>query len=80
MTVADTSIAVQNTQRQTTHAKHDLKLNDHVAEILPVSRLIRHSPIATFYPTSSKLETEPQCHHRPPIPQRIVNAGHQGYQ
>ena len=72
-------MAVQNTQRQTTHDLRPQGLDDHVAAIRLVSRLIHHSPVAAP-PPRSNLETEPQCHHRLPIPQRIVNAGHQGYQ
>jgi len=45
-------------------------LDDHVSEIRPVSRT--DPSLTSCYPTSSRLETEPQCHHRLPIPQRIV--------
>ena len=38
------------------------------------------SSLTSRYPASSKLETEPQSHHQLPIPQRIANAGRQGFQ
>jgi len=68
-------MAVQNTQRQTTHAKHDLK-----AWMATLLQSALSQALTSCCPTSSKLEIEPQCHHRLPIPQRIVNAGHKGYQ
>jgi hypothetical protein len=36
------------------------------------------STLTRLYPASSKLETEPQYHHRLPIRQRIADAGPQG--
>ena len=38
------------------------------------------SSLTSRYLASPKVETEPQSHHQLPIPQRIDNAGRQGFQ
>ena len=71
--------AVQNIQRQTTHAKHDLK-----AWMIALLRPLRpqiDSSLITRYPGSSKLESEPvQSSTSLSIPHNIANAGCQGFQ
>jgi len=37
------------------------------------------SSLTSRYPTSLKLETEPQSHYQLPVPQRITDAGRQGF-
>ena len=37
------------------------------------------SSLTSRYPTSLKLQTEPQSHYQLPIPQRITDAGRQGF-
>jgi len=73
------SMAVQqNTQRQTTHVKHDLKV--WMSAFLHPPCLQIDLSLTSRYPAPSNLETEPHCHHRLPIPHRIANADRQGFQ
>jgi len=75
--------AVQNIQRQTTHAKHDLKLqglDEPIALLRPLRPQI-DSSLITRYPGSSKLESEPVPSSTSlSIPHNIANAGCQGFQ
>ena len=69
---------MQNTRTNNT-CETRFELKALVTTLLHLPTLQIDSSLTTHYPTSSKIETEPGCHHHLHIPQLAANAGHRGF-